>query len=100
MVSPAQIKAVKNHRKRLKGRGIHRFEVQGRASDKELLRALAKRLADGGAEASRIRQALVGAVANGNETKGRVWEALRRSPLVGANLAFERVAIEPRDVEL
>lgn len=100
MTSPAQAKAIKNHRRRLKRRGIQRFEVQGRASDKALLRALAKRLADDSAGALRIRQAVAGAVASGNETQGGVWKALRRSPLVGADVSFERLGIEPRDVEL
>ena len=98
MVSPAQNKAVRNHRRRLKQRGLTRFEVQGRASDKELLRTLARKLAEESTEAARIRTTVSGAVKINGKTGG-IWAALRSSPLVGAELDVGRVSLEPRDVE-
>lgn len=99
MVSAAQNEAVKSHRRRLRARGLTRFEVQGRASDKELLRSLARKLAEGNTEATRLRATVSGAV-NANGNKGGVWAALRGSPLVGAELDVGRVDLQPRDVGL
>jgi hypothetical protein len=83
----------------LRERGLTRFEVQGRASDKELLRTLARKLAEGSTEATRIRATVSGAV-NANGSTGGVWAALRGSPLVGAELDLERFDLQPRDVDL
>ena len=100
MTSPAQKKAVSNHRKRLARSGLGRFEVQGRAADKELLRTIARKLAEGGAEGARVRQAIAVAVANADDCKGGLWAALRRSPLVGAELKIGRLRSKPREIEL
>lgn len=100
MTSNAQRKAVRKHRERMQRIGLGRFEVQGRLSDKQLLRALAKKLAENGADAARVRQALAGAVAAAPEEKGALWAALRRSPLVGAQIDFGRVRGKPREIQL
>lgn len=100
MISPAQKKAINNHRKRLARSGLGRFEVQGRIADKELLRTIARKLAEGGTEGAIVRQAVVSAVSNADERKGGVWAALRRSPLVGAELNIERVRSKPREIDL
>ena len=44
-------RAVENYRSRLSDRGLARFEVVGRETDRGLLRAIARRLADDGDEA-------------------------------------------------
>jgi hypothetical protein len=51
----SQQRAHKNYRNRLAGRGWVRFEVVGRSSDRQLLRTLARRLAESGPESERIR---------------------------------------------
>ncbi len=51
MGSAAQTRALKNYRKRLGKRGMARFEVLGLDGDRELVRTLARRLAENGAEA-------------------------------------------------
>ena len=100
MGSAAQKKALTAYRERLARRGISRFEVLGREDDRELIRSLAKHLADGGPEASEIRDHSAShRVRTAREREGFL-AALRRSPLVGAELAFERPRLEGRKVAL
>ncbi len=100
MGSAAQKKALTAYRERLARRGVSRFEVLGREDDRELIRSLAKHLADGGPEASEIRDAIRRAIESDGARKGGILAALRRSPLVGAELAFERPRLEGRKVAL
>ena len=51
----AQRRAVENYRRRMRERGLDRFEVRGLAQDKALLRAVALRLAKGDAAAGKLR---------------------------------------------
>jgi hypothetical protein len=99
-VRTAQRNAIRNYRARLNQRGLARFEVLGLNSDRELVRSLARRLAEGGAEAVRLRSAVVRIVSGEAPRTGGVVAALRRSPLVGADLSFRRSRIEGRDVDL
>ncbi len=69
---------------------LPRFHVIGLASDRDLIRALAKRLAEGGPEASRLRAAISHAMTTPTTQKGGILAALRRSPLVGADLDLSR----------
>jgi hypothetical protein len=96
----SQKRAVQNYRQRLAERGLDRFEVLGRAQDKELIRSLAKRLADDGAEAARLRGDLARAVSDEPTAKGGVLAALRRSPLVGADFDVSREETTGRAVDL
>jgi hypothetical protein len=68
MGSAAQTRALKNYRKRLSKRGLARFEVLGLDSDRELVRAFARRLAEDDAEAVEIR-ASVGRMLVSRSTK-------------------------------
>jgi hypothetical protein len=88
--SSAQKRALENYRQRLGERGMARFEILGLDADRELIRALARRLAEGDAEADRIRAALTRAIAGQAPKKGGILDALRRSPLVGAELDLAR----------
>ena len=63
-----------------------RFEVLGLDSDHELIRSLAKRLARNDTEALRIRASVSQIIAGGPSRKGGILAALRRSPLVGADI--------------
>ena len=51
----SQKRAIQNYRSRLSERGLARFEVLGLESDRDLIRSLARRLADDGPDAARIR---------------------------------------------
>jgi hypothetical protein len=96
----SQKRAVANNRRRLAERGMARYEVRGLATDKELLRRLAKRLAANDVDAQRLRTEVAQRVAGGASSRGNIWEALRRSPLVGGDLNLEREVMPPRQVDL
>jgi hypothetical protein len=99
-VSSSQKRAIRNYRTRLGERGLARFEVLGRDADRDLIRTLARRLAEDGPEASRLRAAVTGAVAGEPPRTGGILAALRRSPLVGADLDLQRPREEGRGVEI
>ena len=92
-ISNAQQRAIQNYRSRLNERGLVRFEVLGRDTDRDLIRALARRLADDTPDASELRATVTKSIAAEPPKKGGILAALRRSPLVGADLDLAR----PRD---
>ncbi len=100
MGTTSQARALTNYRKRLSKRGMARFEVLGLDSDRELVRALARRLAENDAEAAEIRASIGSKVAPDTRKKGGIYEALRRSPLVGADLNLSRPFVKPRKIDL
>jgi len=95
-----QKRALNNYRKRLIQRGMARFEVLGLDTDRELIRSLARRLADDAADSGRIRATVCRTLAGGESPKGGILSALRRSPLVGADLDLRRPATAARRVDL
>jgi hypothetical protein len=99
MTSP-QRRAVQKYRSRIKKRGLARFEVLARDTDRELIRALARRLADDGPEAARLRAAVKQSIAGEPPKKGGILAALRRSPLVGADLDLTRPKEAGRKVDI
>lgn len=96
----SQTRAVRAYRSRLGERGLTRFEVLGRAADRALIRSLARRLAEGGPEADRLRSAVSGSLADEPPRKGGILAALRRSPLADADLDLTRPRDEGRTVDL
>lgn len=100
MSRSAQKRAVEGYRQRLDARGLSRFEVLGRQEDKVLIRKLARRLADDDAVAARLRAEVSRGLSTGLPRKGGILAALRRSPLVGADLDLTREEITDRDVPL
>ncbi len=100
MTNKSQKRAVGNYRQRLGERGIARFEVLGLPVDRELIRSLARRLAAAGADALRIRAMVRDAIGEEPAQKGGVLEALRRSPLAGAQLDLKRHVTSGRKVNL
>lgn len=100
MAGSSQQRAVKNYRDRLSERGMARFEVVGLDSDRGLIRSLARRLAQGDAEAARIRAAVSRSVTGETSTKGGLIRALRNSPLVDADLDLKRLRVSPRKIDL
>jgi hypothetical protein len=100
MSNTPQKRAVKNYRKRLNQRGMARFEVLGLEGDRELIRTLAKRLADDSQDSGQIRAAVRRTISGEQPNKGGVLSALRRSPLVGAELNLKRPVTADRKVDL
>jgi len=100
MSTTPQKRAVNNYRKRLDQRGMARFEVLGLDGDRDLIRSLAKRLAANGPDSSRLRATVRRTLSGEPPKKGGILKALRRSPLVGADLDFERPVTPGRKVDL
>jgi hypothetical protein len=100
MGNPAQKRALRNYRNRLVKRGMARFEVLGLDADRDLIRSLAKRLAEEDPEAKRIRATLSQTIAGEPPKKGGILAALRRSPLVGADINLARSRESGRKVDL
>src|SRR5438128_2506565 len=96
----SQKRALRNYRRRLGKRGMARFEVLGLDADRLLIRSLARRLAKNDADATRIRALVRGTVAGEKPRKGGIVAALRRSPLVGADLAVVRRVTKGRKIDL
>jgi hypothetical protein len=88
-----------HYRSRLGDRGLARFEVLGRDSDRGLIRALARRLAEDGPEAANLRAVVSETLAGEPPKKGGILAALRRSPLVGADLEITRSREEGRKAD-
>jgi len=95
-----QKRAIKNYRKRLQKRGMARFEVLGLDGDRDLIRSIARRLAEDGPDASRLRAVVNQTISGEPPRKGGILEALRRSPLVGADIAPVRAFEAGRKVDL
>jgi hypothetical protein len=100
MDDTAQARALKNHRKRLSERGMARFDVLGLDSDRKLIRSLAKRLAADDPGAKSMRATLNRELAPEKPNKGGILAALRRSPLVGADIDIARESTRGRKVVL
>lgn len=100
MSGTSQKRALKSYRDRLSQRGMGRFEVLGLDTDRELIRSLAKRLAENDPDALRIRATVNRTISGDPPKKGGVLAALRRSPLVGADLDLTREVSQGRKIDL
>jgi hypothetical protein len=100
MGDTSQKRALHNYRKRLNQRGMARFEVLGLDADRELIRSVARRLAGNGPDSVRIRATVRRTVSGEPPRKGGILDALRRSPLVGADLSLKRPVKTGRKVDL
>ena len=100
MSTPSHRRAIKNYRERLSERGIARFEVLGLDADRDLIRSLAKRLAEDGSDAAHLRATISRSIAGESPRKGGILAALRRSPLVDADLDLTRLREAGRKVDL
>ena len=92
-------RTIQNYRLRLSERGLCRFEVLGRDADRDLIRSLARRLAEDGPEALQLRAAVSQTIAGEPPKKGGILAALRRSPMVGADLDLNRLREKGRKVD-
>jgi hypothetical protein len=100
MSTTPQQRALKRYRTRLSQRGMARFEVLGLDADRELIRSLAKQLAGDCPESASLRAAVRLTISGEPPAKGGILSALRRSPLVGADLDLERPPAPGRRVDL
>jgi len=96
----SQKRALKNYRERLGKRGLARFEILGVEGDRDLIRLLARRLASNDREAMRLRAEVGRLLAGEPPRRGGIVAALRRSPLVGADLEFSRDRDKGREIDL
>jgi hypothetical protein len=95
-----QKRALSRYRKRLNQRGMARFEVLGLDADRELIRSLAKRLAGDAPDSASIRATIRLTISGEQPKRGGILSALRRSPLVGADLDPTRPPTPGRGVDL
>jgi hypothetical protein len=100
MRDSSQKRALKNYRERLNQRGMARFEVLGLSEDRELIRSLARRLAEDSPASQEIRSSIHRKVLAEPSKKGGILAALRRSPLVGVDLNIIRPILDGRSVDL
>lgn len=100
MPNTSQKRALRNYRSRLTERGMARFEVLGLDADRDLIRSLARRLAEDSPEAALVRETVSRTIAGEPPSKGGILKALRRSPLVGADLGLARSRDTGRKVDL
>ena len=89
-MTPRPQKAPRPGRIRQTPSGLARFEVQAPETDRALLRALARRLAAGRPDAAHARATLERLITPEPPATGGILAALRRSPLVGADLDLSR----------
>ncbi len=100
MRKSSQRRAIDTYRRRLTARGMARFEVIGRETDRELIRTVARCLAEGGPDADRLRAAVKQTVSGEPPKKGGIVKALLSSPLVGAELDLTRAREQGRKVDI
>ena len=100
MSKPSQQRAIANFRSRLAEKGLVRFEVTGRDSDRELVRTVARRLAEDGPDSERLRAAVRVNVGGEPFKKGGILKALLASPLIGSELDLTRPREEGRKVDI
>ncbi len=100
MKKTSQRRAIDNYRDRLSKRGMVRFEVIGRDTDRDLVRSVARCLAEGGPEADRLRAAVSGTISGVGPRKGGILKALLELPLAGSELDLTRPREEGRKVDL
>lgn len=99
-IGKARQRATQNYRSRLGERGLARFEVLGREADRDLIRSLARKLAEDTPEATELRATVGRTIAGEPPRRGGILAALRQSPVVGAPLNLERSREDGRPVEL
>jgi hypothetical protein len=100
MSKSSQQRAIASFRDRLAKQGLVRFEVTGRDSDRELVRTVARRLAEGGPDSDRLRDAVKQNVSGEPPKKGGILKALLTSPLIGSELDLTRPREEGRKVDI
>jgi hypothetical protein len=99
-MTTSQHRALKNYRKRLGQKGIARFEVLGRDDDRELIRTLARRLAEKGPGSIRLRAEVTRSLSASTAKRGGVLAALMRAPAALVDVKFDRPPMPERKLDL
>jgi hypothetical protein len=86
-MATSQEKALRNHRRRLKEKGLKRVEVEATNSDASLIRQLARVLRAGGEKAEEARQLLIEIIAS---SEPGLKELLVSAPLEGTRVKRSR----------
>ena len=76
----SQKRAIQNYRSRLSESGLAGFEVLGRDADRDLIRSLARRLAEDGPDASRLRAAVSQTIAGEPPKRAASWRRFDALP--------------------
>ncbi len=100
MSKSSQQRAPADVRDRLAKQGLVRFEVTGRDSERELVRALARRLAEGGPGSDRLRDAMKQSVGGETPQKSGILKEILASPLIRSELEIAHPVEEGRKVDL
>ena len=100
MASTSQARALESYRKRLTKRGMARFEVLGLAADRDLVRSIARRLAENNPDAEEIRSAISQKVTTDTRRKGSILAMLRSAPTAARELNLIRERVVARKVDL
>lgn len=100
MTETAQSRAVHSYRKRLAERGIVRFELKSKESDRNLLRTLARKLMQEGREVDELRCIIRENVDGDEPQKGGILRALMNSPFAGSDLDLSRPFNPGRKIDL
>jgi hypothetical protein len=79
---------------------LARFEVLGRNTDRDLIRSIARTLAEDTPEALALRASVTRSIAGESPRKGGILAALRRSPLVDADIDLTRPREAGREVDI
>jgi hypothetical protein len=96
----AQKRAVRDYRSRLSKGGLARFEVLGLKADRDLIRAFARHLTEAEPDATSIRDAVNQLMPAPRQRKGRILDALRRSPFAHIDRAYKRTRTSGRKIDL
>lgn len=99
-MSAAQTRANRSYRARLSQRGLKRVEVMASAADGVLIKGLARALSEGGPRTQDVRAIVANAIGRAPQQPASVLDALRSSPLVGADVDFSRDHQDERKVDL
>ena len=100
MAKSAQLRAVERNRKRMRDKGISRFEGRALEGDKALVKAFAKQLAADDAGAQSLREEFQRRLAERSEKRGTLAEWFRRSPLLGSGVKFKHEKTFGRKIDL
>ena len=95
-----QRRAIKKYRSRLSLRGMARFEIIARETDRQLIRLFAKQLSEDSPNADHLRETIRRELIGEPPRKGAILQALRRSPLVGDQVIPPRSFESGRKVDL
>lgn len=100
MTTQSQQRATRSFRKRLLRKGLVRFEVVARGSDRELVKRLTRRLAEDNPDSNRLRASIEKNLDGTPSQKGGIVRALLASPLVGSELDLTRLREQGRKIDL